>query len=242
MFGSDSSAARPGIDGPFYPQGHADRRYRVDYAPPANLPFMSMTLRASCILSILSGLLIGVALESAAEEVPGERSLAAFDRELERQGITFHVTCANNGSVNALRIVATGFEIDNSVIDRTIDGVVTGAEVADIDADGSPEIYVFARSAGSGSYGLLVAYSANRRRSLSEIHLRPLMTDTAISKGFMGHDRFAVAENGLLRRFPVYRAADINAEPTGGFRELHYRLISGEAGGVLEVDRVIEFP
>ncbi len=35
---------------------------------------------------------------------------------------------------------------------------------------------------------------------------------------------------------------DINAEPAGGFRELHYRLISGEAGWVLQVDRVIKLP
>ena len=50
---------------------------------------------------------------------------------------------------------------------------VAGAEVADINWDGSPEIYVYVTSASSGSYGSLVAYLANRRKSLSEIHLPP---------------------------------------------------------------------
>ena len=51
-------------------------------------------------------------------------------------------------------------------------GSVSGAEVADPNADGSPKVYV--TSAGSGSYGSLVAYAANHRKSLSEIVLPPL--------------------------------------------------------------------
>ena len=50
----------------------------------------------------------------------------------------------------------------------------TGVSMVDINADGSPEIYVYVTSAGSGSYGSLVAYSANRRKSLSEIYLPPI--------------------------------------------------------------------
>ena len=168
-------------------------------------------------------------------------SRMSFDRMLELQGIRFHVTCANVSSVNTLQIEPSGLEIDNSLIVRTVDGTVTGAEVADLNADGSPEIYVYATSAGSGSYGSLVAYSANRRKSLSEIYLPPITEDKVASKGYMGHDEFAVLEGVLGRRFPVYLDADMNAKPTGGIRQLQYKLIPGEAGWILKPDRVVEY-
>jgi hypothetical protein len=202
---------------------------------------------------VLVGLSLGTALastdsdirhecvrKSAAARATSAVTSAAFDRTLELQGIRFHVTSANEGSINTLRIVPSGLEIDNSPIKRTINGTVTGAEVADLNADGSPEIYVYVTSAGSGSYGSLVAYSANRRKSLSDIYLPPLTENKAASKGYMGHDEFAVDERVLVRRFPVYRDTDTNANPTGGTRELHYKLVPGEAGWILKLDGVLE--
>jgi hypothetical protein len=178
----------------------------------------------------------GTAAQTAASAASGP-----FDRTLERQGIRFRVTSANDSSVNTLRIVPAGLEIDNAPIEREIDGTVTGAEVADLNADGSPEIYVYVTSAGSGSYGSLVAYSANRRRSLSEIYLRPVTEDKAAAKGYMGHDQFAVVENALVQRFPIYRDTDTNARPTGGTRQLQYKLVPGEAGWILKLDKRVEY-
>ena len=54
---------------------------------------------------------------------------AGFDKTLELQGIRFHVISANEGSINTLHIVPAGLEIDNSPIERTINGTVTNAEV-----------------------------------------------------------------------------------------------------------------
>ncbi|UFP95258.1 PliI family lysozyme inhibitor of I-type lysozyme [Gloeobacter morelensis] len=164
-----------------------------------------------------------------------------FDRTLELQGIRFHVTSANEGSANTLRIVPANLEIDNSPIERTINGTVTGAEVADLNVDGSPEIYIYITSAGSGSYGSLVAYSVNRRKSLSEVYLPPLTQDKVASKGYMGQDEFAVVESALVQRFPVYRDTDTNAKPTGSTRQLQYKLVPGEASWILKVDRVVEY-
>ncbi len=204
---------------------------------------------------VLSGVLLGTTLVSADYTLEvsiagGSKTAAAseaspvtsasFDRTLELQGIRFHVTSANNGSINTLYIVPAGLEIDNSPIVRRINGTVTGAEVADINADGSPEIYVYVTSVGSGSYGSLVAYSANQRQSLSEIYLPPVTQDKTLSKGYMGHDDFAVVEGVLVRRFPVYHDTDTNANPTGGTRQIQYQLVPGEAGWILKVDRVFE--
>lgn len=164
-----------------------------------------------------------------------------FDKTLTLQGVSFRVKSANNASVNALEIIPSGLEIDNRPITRQIDGVVTGAEVADLNVDGSPEIYVYVTSAGSGSYGSLVAYAANHRKSLSEIYLPPVAETKAAAKGYMGHDVFAVVETTFVQRFPIYRAGDSNAEPTGGIRQLQYKLVPGEAGWILKLNRTVEY-
>ena len=163
----------------------------------------------------------------------GTTQADAFDRKLELNQIQFHVTSKNEGSINWLTITPSGLELDNSTVSREVDGSVAGAQVADLNADGSPEIYVYITSAGSGSYGSLVAYSANNNKSISEIYLPDLMTDDVNSKGYMGHDSFVVGATTLFRRFPVYRQGDTNAMPSGGIRELQYELQKGEAGWLL---------
>ena len=156
-------------------------------------------------------------------------------------GITFRVTSPNAGSINEVTITPSGLEIDNSPVTVEIDGTVTGAEVADLNFDGSPEIYVYATSAGSGSYGSLIAYGTNNRKSMSPIYLPPVVDHPEASKGYMGHDEFAVVELGLVQRFPIYREGDTNAEPTGGTRQVQYKLEAGEAGWVLRPDRVLDY-
>jgi len=177
----------------------------------------------------------------AAAAMPELAAPSGFEQTLSLQGITFKVTCPNASSINTLTIEPWGLEVDNSLISREIDGTVTGAEVADLNVDGSPEIYVYVQSAGSGSYGSLVAYSANRRKSLSEIYLPPVADNAEASKGYMGHDEFAVVENTFVQRFPTYRDGDTNAAPSGKTRQLQYKLEPGEAGWILRLDRTVEY-
>jgi len=166
----------------------------------------------------------------------------AFDKVLKLQGITFHVQATNEGSLNKLRIIPSGLEEVNRPIEQEIDGVVTGAEVEDLNRDGSPEVYIYVTSAGSGSYGTLVAYSANNKKSLSEIYLPPLENEKkSVSKGYMGHDQFSLVENTFARRFPIYKKDDPNCCPTGGTRQLEYKLVPGEATWQLELVKVRDF-
>ncbi|SFZ98900.1 lipoprotein, putative [hydrothermal vent metagenome] len=164
-----------------------------------------------------------------------------FDKVLKLEGITFHVQATKKGSLNKLTITPSGLSLRNDVIEQEIDGSVTGAEIADINNDGSPEIYVYVTSAGSGSYGSLVAYSTNNKKSISEIYLSPLQDDKKNSIGYMGHDEFAVVENSFVRRFPIYKKEDSNAKPTGGMRQLQYKLVPGEATWQLKLVNKTEF-
>ncbi|KEX89406.1 hypothetical protein HA62_05355 [Pseudomonas putida] len=164
-----------------------------------------------------------------------------FDQTLELQGIVFHVTDESIDGSRAVRIAPQGLEIDNSVMTHPLNGDIARAEVADLDRDGSPEIYVFVRSPGRGLPGELVAYAANRKKSLSAIYLPPVSEDPTIAKGYRGEDEFAVVENTLVQRFALYDSAEASAGRTGKMREVQYRLMPGEAGWILRRQKVTEY-
>jgi hypothetical protein len=165
-----------------------------------------------------------------------------FDRRLALRGISFHVSCPNDGPRPTLTITPAGLQIDNTPIVREVDGPVVGAEVADLDADGSPEIYVYTRASSAPPRTTLVAFAANRRKSLSDIVLPTVDAGTMGGKGFRGGDELRLAGRRLVRRFPVYRDGDADGAPTGGAREIQYVLARGEASWVLRPVRVTERP
>ena len=165
----------------------------------------------------------------------------SFKKTFSLQGITFDVATIGEGSLCTLYIKPHGLSMANEMMTQEIDGAVSGAEIADINADGSPEIYVYVTSAGSGSYGSLVAYAANNKKSLSEIYLSPLEDDKKNSVGYMGHDEFTIIENTFARRFPVYNKDDANCCPKGGTRQLEYKLKAGEAGWILKLHKSLDY-
>jgi hypothetical protein len=171
----------------------------------------------------------------------GPQTPTNFDQTLALQGIRFRVTSHGEGAARKLRIEPQGLEIDNTPIERPIPGPVARAEIGDANGDGSPEIYVAIASPGRGTSGHLVAYSANRRKSLSEIYLPPFGRGAPGAKGYQGQDEFALGENAILRRFPVYAGAARNARATGKTRQVQYRLVAGEAGWRLRAYRVTEY-
>ena len=161
--------------------------------------------------------------------------------QLTYQEISFVVHASDDSSLNRLRIRPAGLALDNSDLEAELDGTAYRAEVADLDGNGWPEVYVYVSSAGSGSYGSLVAYAVNNGKSASQIYLPPLDQSPEALQGYMGHDEFAVVENRLVRRFPLYKKGDTNAAASGGTRQLQYRLEPGEAGWILVVDRVVDY-
>lgn len=164
-----------------------------------------------------------------------------FDQSYELQGISFQVSSPNDSSINMLTIQPAGLEINNTSVEIEIDGTISSAEIADLDDNGWPELYVYIHSAGSGAYGSLVAYAVNNGKSISAIYLPPIADDKINSVGYMGHDEFAVIETVFARRFPIYLENDTNANPSGGTRQLQYKLTMGEASWVLQLDEVSEF-
>ncbi|UIJ37173.1 hypothetical protein LWC08_10565 [Desulfobaculum bizertense] len=165
-----------------------------------------------------------------------------FSRELKMQGVTFKVTCPNAPSgENKVKVVPSGLKADNRAVEQEIYGYVTNAEVGDLNADGSPELYIYVTAPGSGAFGTVVGYGVNNKKSMSEIGFPDIMADKKLSDGYGGHDEFAVVENSLARRFPIYKAGDSNAGPSGGTRQIQYKLAPGNNGWKLVIDKVVEY-
>ena len=166
-----------------------------------------------------------------------------FQKNLSWNQVGFSVSATGKGSTQQLTIQPYGFKADNRKITQKVDGQVVGAEVGDLNVDGYPELLVYTQSAGSGSYGNVIAYSSNRNQSLSSVAFPNVADHAKAGKGYMGHDDFAVVESTLVQRFPVYAAKDTNNRPsTGMMRQIQYKLRDGEASRQFVMDKIIEYP
>lgn len=170
-----------------------------------------------------------------------EEQIIGFQKILTLQDITFDITTIGDGSVSELTIEPTGLEIDNQKIALEIEGQVVNAEIEDLNSDGFPEILIYTVSAGSGSYGDVIAYSVNNGKSISQIYFPDITENKEAGMGYMGHDEFAVVETSLVRRFPIYKSGDSNSNPTGGTRQIQYKLQDGEASRLFVIDNISEY-
>lgn len=143
---------------------------------------------------------------------------------------------------NQLTLTPYGYKNSNEAFLYSVEGeTLVDCEVADLNKDGFPEFLCYLKSDGSGGYGRLIALSSNRGLSLSAIHMPDLLENKEANEGYMGHDEMRVLEDVLARRFPVYREGDTNANPSGGMRQIQYKLEDGEAGRSLVITKIVNF-
>lgn len=164
-----------------------------------------------------------------------------FSKTLELQGVKFTVESPNAATGNKVTVTPAGLEITNEAMTRSIDGEVYDAEIEDLNADGSPEVYVYARGNDPEKRASLVAYGTNNKKSMSEISMPAVDPQSKNYAGFNGEDDFAVVENSLVHRFPVFDGTGANAKKTGKTRQIQYKLRPDEATWQLYPDRVTEF-
>lgn len=155
-----------------------------------------------------------------------------FDRKMELQGVTFHVQSIAAEGGNQILVTPSGLSEDSKPIRTPFTGTITDAEVSDMNADGSPELFVYFSKPGGEARGAFLAWSANRKKSLSEIHLQEHPASDPALAGYQGKDEYAVVENTFVRRFPI---------GNGKMRQLQYKLRAGEAGWQLKLDRKVEY-
>lgn len=174
------------------------------------------------------------------EGIDSVKQEISFNTELTYPGsnISFKV----NTKGDSLIIQPSGLSISNETLYHDITGyTVVNAEIGDLNIDSYPELFVYLTSDGSGSYGKLIGYSVNNGKSVSQVYLPEISENDEVSKGYMGHDEMAIVENTLCQRFPIYKEGDSNANPTGGIRQIQYKLVDGESSRILKIDKVINF-
>ena len=189
----------------------------------------------------------GGSLEGAYHKIKEPLDKSQLDRRnfiqiLSYQNIGFEISTIGEGSLKELTVLPYGLTKDNSKIVSEIEGSVTKAEIGDLNADGFPEILIFTCSAGSGSYGNVIGYSVNNGKSLSQISFPNITDNPKANKGFMGHDEFEIVENTLVQRFRIYNPQDTNNKPSGGYRQIQYKLKEGESMRKFVIDKIVEFP
>ena len=192
----------------------------------------------------MHALLRALVVAGLATTLPGLLATAAaaddFKDKLSLHGITFAVTSTQDGANTKLTITPSGLKVVNEPVTHDINGRVVRAEVADIDANGDPEIYVFTVSNGD-QVGGVIAYSTNNKKSMSQIYVPAIADDAKNNVGYVGGDESAIVENTLVTRFKLYSGYGSEYRPTGKWRQLQYKLRPGEAGWKLVLDKVVEY-
>ncbi|WP_269222204.1 hypothetical protein [Flavobacterium sp. IMCC34518] len=164
-------------------------------------------------------------------------TVPAFTKELSLNKISFKIAVTGN----QMTITPIGLSIDNSPIVQKIDGKITNAEIGDLNSDTFPELFVYTISDDSNKYAKAYGFSVNNGKSVSDISIPNVTDDPKLSKGYSGHDDFAIVEGILAQRFPIYTEEGATSKPTGKTRQIQYKLRNGEASRILIIDQTIEF-
>lgn len=185
------------------------------------------------------GSLAGTYQKIDGELDPEQVDKTSYVKTLNMKGsdIQFYI----NVEGNKMTITPAGLKEDNKPVTQTIDGYVNDAEIADLNSDGSPEIYIYTVAEGTGRFGDVIGYSVNNGKSMSLISFHKIENNKEAYDGYGGKDEFAVVENTLVRRFPIFKPGDANSAPSGGTKQIQYKLKPGEAAWQLEIDKVIVF-
>lgn len=153
-----------------------------------------------------------------------------FTKSLRFNVYTFSIMAADSGRVRDLFVKAYRGELLLTSFRVRVDGAVVNAEVADLDSNRFPELYIYSTSVGSGSFGRVYAWQFLPDRkadiTLPNWRLQPVT-------GYMGHDSLWVERDILCRKYPVYRFGDANADPSGGYQMVRYKLQPAGVGYAL---------
>ncbi|MFD2569706.1 hypothetical protein ACFSUS_03620 [Spirosoma soli] len=154
-------------------------------------------------------------------EIRQPSTFVSYTKELRFNIYTFTITATDSGAVRDLNVKAYRGALLLTNFRTRIDGAVVSAEVADLDQNRFPELYVYSTSDGSGSFGRVYGWQflPERKADVTLVNWQLKNTD-----GYMGHDSLWVERDILCRKYPIYRPGDANAEPTGGVRMMRYRL------------------
>ena len=146
----------------------------------------------------------------------------------------YRINCLNKSAEkNAISINPVGFE--NEVRDFSFDlkGLLTGAEVDDLNKDGFPDLLLYVNTKDSLNKSTVIGISSMENKSVVPIVLPDILDDPRLRDGYKGSDQYMLLEGILMRTYPLFEK-DTNGvqQPTGKMRRLMYRVAQGEQGSL----------
>lgn len=131
----------------------------------------------------------------------------------------------------SLSDVNVSFQGDSTgVLSFTDVDPISSAVTADLDKNGFDELYFICTSVGTGSYGNIIGVSSNRDKSISYVYVPEMDPNDKkpgkLFDGYEGHDRYAIENGTLIRRFPV-------KGDTSNMKSIPYQVVMGEGGLIL---------
>lgn len=166
------------------------------------------------------------------------RRAAVFSQTFTHKRQSYLVEVGSGVTSSAVTITPKGLTLSNKPLKKDVDGLFVGAQMADLDVDGEPEVYIFMRSPEGLRRGAAIVVASEQGRRMVEVPVPDLASDAKNSAGYRGGDEFAIVEKVLARRFPLH---DDSGEATGTMRQLQYKLVKGATGPELKLDHAAEF-
>ncbi len=102
---------------------------------------------------------------------------------------------------------------------------ITHAEIEDMNRDGYPEVLIYLQNIKQPYDGDVLAFSANRNQSLSQMSFTPAKDNPDLRPYYRGGDEFSLVEHRLVQRFPEY----VKDKATGRTKQVVYKVQDGEA-------------
>lgn len=187
----------------------------------------------------------GAAAEAAAAgndaAAPARRNgkqAGVYSQTFTHKRQSYQVEVGSGVTSSTVTITPKGLSLSSKPLKKEVAGLFVRAEMADIDADGEPELYIFMQSPEGQRHGSAIVVASDQGRRMVEVPVPELSADAKNSAGYRGGDEFAIVEKVLARRFPLH---DADGEPTGTMRQLQYKLVKGAAGPTLKLEHAAEF-
>jgi hypothetical protein len=191
--------------------------------------------------NIIMGADTTVQESNTAQGVNANKETDSLIKTLQLKDISFDLSIRSKGSVKKLEIESKGIDTELFI---SMDGIdeIPDVHVADLNEDGFPELLIFGKEFGSGRFGNILAYSANGKKSMSQIHFPYANENPILKKGYQGHDHFSLSDSRVIQEFPLFKENDPNETPLGIIRRVQYKLVDRGRSRKFVVDNISEFP
>ncbi len=139
-----------------------------------------------------------------------------FQKILRFNVYTFVVKAAPSDSGLTATVAAYRGSLLLTRVVQPVEGALVGADVADLDGNQLPELYLYTTGRADSTYGQVYGWQFLPER-LATI---TLALPSAPAPTFRGHNRFTLSKNSLCHLLPIYK----DGQPTNMAQRVCYQL------------------